>query len=197
MHDTVAVSFSAAFSPDTWVDEHADYLYRFASFRVHNPSIVQDLVQETFLAALKNYHAFEHGSGERTWLISILKNKIIDYYRSTTRRSEMTDDTLPGYYPQGLKKGHWQKESAPLAWPEDISKRYDQKEFVHFLRACLQKIPVRLANIFIMREIDGYSAKEICKEMELSSSNLWVMIHRARHLLRACLQKDGYGPDET
>jgi len=189
------VTFTASFSPDSWVDEHADFLYRFACFRLHDPVLAEDLVQETFLSALKNYRHFGQGSTVRTWLVSILKNKIIDHYRLTARRSLAKDDTLPGYRHSGIKKGRWQTEIAPQAWSDDVEKQYDQREFNRFLNRCLEKIPAKFANIFIMHEIDGYSTKEICKELNVSASNVWVMMHRARHFLRDCLQKDGYGAE--
>jgi len=195
MEKTSTFSINSTFSPDNWVDEHADYLYRFASFRIQDPALAEDLVQETFLSALKNYSKFGHDSCERTWLVSILKNKIIDQYRLMVRHSSPDDEALPGYFTTGVKKGRWNRADARLVWPEDVGDRYDQKEFGRFVKICLTKIPEKLANIFIMREIDGYSTKEICKELGVSSSNVWVMLHRARHLLRDCLQKDGYGSE--
>ncbi len=171
--------------PASWVDLYADALYRFALIRVNDAGLAEDLVQETFLAALKAKDSFSGASAEKTWLISILKHKIIDHYRKTARRDTPVELPSDDDFDE---RGMWKLSRAPQAWPDNPDEEYSQGEFWTILQRCLERLPERIAAVFSMREIDGYDSKEICKELDLSSSNLWVILHRARASLRKCLQ---------
>ena len=179
--------------PVSWVDLYGDFLYRFALGRVKDASVAEDLVQETFLAALKARKNFQGRSSIKTWLIGILKHKIIDYIRKRVR--EQISDKLESiseaaeYDPvAGNFKNDGQWRSRPAKWVVNPSKIYEQKEFMNVLYRCLAELPERQAEAFLMREIDGFSTEEICKALKISATNSWVMLYRARMWLRQCLE---------
>lgn len=174
------------------VDEQGDVLYRYALIRLGNDSrLAEDLVQETFLSALKTDAKYQGNSSERTWLITILKNKIIDHYRRNKNKLfEQTDFTNEEFIEQGPRAGTWKAEYAPQDWGNNPDRKYEQKEFVLIFRKCLAALPQNLSSVFSLRELDGIDTETICKEMNISSSNVWVMLHRARMALRQCLEQN-------
>ncbi len=180
-------------NPEQWVDEHGDYLFRFAMSRLRDRSLAEEAVQETFLAALKSKESFAGQSAARTWLIGILKHKIIDHFRKTSRELPLLEEQLPyeqedSFRSSGEWAGHWTSQAAPKEWGADPVKSLQQKEFWEILDRCLSSLPQRLAQVFILREMDEMSSAEICKILNISESNLWVMLHRARGQLRRSLE---------
>ena len=182
-------------NPENWVDQYGDFLYRFSLSRIKDPSIAEDLVQETFLAALKTRKNFQGRSTTRTWLIAILKHKIVDHIRKQVR--EQTSDKLESMSNTTVNdpvdssfndEGDWRIR--PSKWAIDPMKLYDQKEFLDVLYNCLAELPERQAEAFMMREIDGFSTEEICKVLNISATNSWVMLYRARMWLRQCLENN-------
>jgi RNA polymerase sigma-70 factor (ECF subfamily) len=175
-------------NPESWVDSYGDLLYRFALSRVKDPAVAEDLVQETFLAALRARENFKGQSAGRTWLIAILKYKIVDHIRkkirepSTDKIETLTDTSDPDFD----DRGHWQIQ--PAKWAVNPDNLYEQKEFVDVLYRCLAELPERLAKAFIKRELDGLSTEEICKALGITATNSWVMLYRARMSLRRCLE---------
>lgn len=182
------------FDPATWVDLYGDYLFHFARVRVQNSHLAEDLVQDTFLSALKSLDTFRGESQERTWLTGILKRKIIDYYRkkkiSYSLNSEEDLDMLDDFETTGRHYGQWKMEHRPQDWPMSPAQLYEDKQFMRVLELCLKNLPERLSGIFVLREIDGLDSGEICKLFNISPSNLWVILHRARHQLRNCLENN-------
>ena len=177
-------------NPDLWLDRYGDYLYRYALFRLNDSSLAEDLVQETFLAALKAHDRFEGASSLRTWFVSILKHKIIDHYRKAQRQKTHEERDVGGEFQED---GKWIMERAPSEWGDNPEASFDQKEFYLVLQQCLATLPDRIAHVFSLREIDGMDSKNICKTLDISSSNLWVILHRARSLLRRCLDVNWFG----
>ena len=184
-------------NPESWVDQHGDYLYSFARFRVRDQTAAEDLVQETFIAALQNHKNYKGQASERTWLTAILKNKIIDYLRKQSREQptddierflNMSDDLFNA-------AGKW--VNGPGKWSFAPSILYDKKEFWQALRRCLELLPKRLAQAFIFREMDGMSHQEICKVLEISPSNSWVVLYRARMGLKKCLGPSWFDREEA
>ena len=175
-----------------WVDRYGDFLFRFAISRVGNGTLAEDLVQETFLAALKTSSSFAGRSSERTWLVSILKRKIIDHYRKSWRMvqfpAEGNADAGPDFFSDGTQEGGWQPERAPRDWGVNPESSLETKELGEVLVRCLEELPEHMAGAFALREIEGWQAEEICKEFSVSTSNLWVILHRARARLRRCLE---------
>ncbi len=185
--------------PESWVESHGDYLYRFALLRVHHTELAEDMVQETFLAALKSTAGFEGRSSERTWLVGILKNKIIDHYRKNARMVGFSEtfsaEDLPDFQSDGKGKGHWKPASAPSGWGRNPQKFLESTEFNTVLALCLGYLPRQLATVFSAREIEGWKTEKICKEFSITTSNLWVMLHRARAKLRRCLDVNWFNPE--
>jgi RNA polymerase sigma-70 factor (ECF subfamily) len=175
--------------PERWVDDHADFLYRYALLRVRRREVAEDLVQETLLAALKNRDGFSGRSPERSWLCGILRNKLCDYFRKLGRETSMTDlESLSGEFAEKFVDGGWIHATGPKEWKQQPDAVMHRAEFWATLRACLGKLPTRIAQVFVLREVDGISSKEVCELASISESNLWVMLHRARMALRECLE---------
>jgi len=174
--------------PETWVDRYGDYLYRFAVARIKDQAVAEDLVQETFLAALRGRKSFKGRSSVKTWLSAILKHKIVDYLRKKYREQVTNDtdtitETVNGFF---HKNGSW--KIRPGKWNMDPSKIYEQRELMDTLFKCLAKLPDRQSKAFMLKEMEGYSTKEICNALEVSPTNSWVMLYRARMFLRRCLE---------
>ena len=175
--------------PVTWVDQHGDYLFRYSLMRVRNRELAENLVQETFLAALTGRDSFSGRSSEKTWMIGILKHKIIDQFRKGFRERSVTElqtddeQTIDEFYDA---VGH--PKQIPKDWMPDPQALLNSKEFWSVLRSCLDRLPARTASAFIMRELDDRSTKDICRELGITPTNLWVMLHRARLQLRELLE---------
>ena len=174
--------------PETWVDRYGDYLYRFALARIKDPSLAEDLVQETLLAALQGRKGFQRRSALQTWLTAILKHKIIDHLRKKKRIQTIEDidavgETVDGFYE---KKGAWRIR--PGNWDINPAKVLEQRQFMDVLYRCLSELPERLAKAFVLREMEGLSTEELCKSMQITATNSWVMLYRARSYLRRCLE---------
>jgi RNA polymerase sigma-70 factor (ECF subfamily) len=184
--------------PVTWVDEHGDYLYRYALLRTRDSSVAEDLIQETLLAAIGAYRRHAGRSSERTWLVGILKHKIVDHFRQITRRREFhffNDDErneLDLFERDGEWVGHWRADQAPVSWPLDAVKLMEAKEFWETFDRCLSSLSHRAVIAFTLREIDGLSSKEICEVLGVTPDNLWVILHRARAKLRQALEVEWF-----
>jgi len=178
--------------PSTWVDKYGDYLFRFALLRVRDRTVAEDVVQETFFAALKSRQTFHGKSSFSTWLVGILRNKIIDHFRQSGRNhtEEYPEASGPdsAFLTGGEWRDHWDSARGPREWSVDSSDEYERQEFMAILGICLKHLPERLAAVFSMREIDGIESDEVCKVLAISPSNLWVMLHRGRMHLRKCLE---------
>ncbi|MBN1674570.1 MAG: sigma-70 family RNA polymerase sigma factor [Kiritimatiellae bacterium] len=174
--------------PESWVDRYGDYLYRYALVRVHNPKAAEDLVQETFLAALNAMKDFSGRSSEKTWLIGILKHKIVDYFRKSSREYAVEDPEAAGDPAEDSfdRKGEWKVK--PSEWTTDPSLALEQQEFMDVLQECLSALPGRLGHAFVLREMEDMTSDEICKVLDITPTNLWVVLHRARLRLKSCLE---------
>jgi len=186
---------SAASDPSTWVAQHGDALFRYALMKMRDESQAEDMVQETFLAALKARANFSGNSSEKTWLIGILKHKIIDHFRKHKREQSSDDiESLSEQLDQQFDHtGHW---SIPMrAWQEP-EQAHEDKEFWKVFSACIAHLPDHLADLFILREVKGLSSEEICKLLDISTTNnMWVMLSRARMRLRGCLDARWFNRD--
>src|SRR5579859_4342275 len=184
--------------PESWVEQYGDDLFGFAAARLRDRATAQDLVQETFLAGIKSAEGFAGRSSERSWLFGILRNKLADYYRRQYREEEIIDTEPPlpeergAFATRGLGKDGWVMKLAPKAW-EAPDRTLISKEFQDVLRSCLSRLPDKVAQVFRLREIDGVSSEEICKDLGVSANGLWVMLHRARMGLRRCLEVHWFG----
>ena len=176
--------------PERWVDEHGDCLYRYALLRVRKEEIAEDLVQDTLLAAVRTQEKFGARSTERSWLVGILKNKVCDYFRKLGREKNFTD--LAFFNDEHSEKfdndDYWIHEAGPKAWKPEGEEALKRAEFWDALKDCMDKLPQRVADVFMLREMDELPSKEVCETLKISEANLWVMLHRARMALRSCLE---------
>jgi RNA polymerase sigma-70 factor (ECF subfamily) len=182
--------------PRKWVDLHGDQLYRYAFARVQNRMVAEDLVQDTFLAALDRGDEFEGRSSEKTWLTAILKHKIIDYFRKLSKEQPM--DKTQDHQKQAddffNENGSWMDK--PDKWDLAADELLDRKEFWKVFSHCLSELSERTRMALNLREMEGLGCDEICKILGVSASNCWTMLHRARMLLRRCLQVKWFGTGE-
>lgn len=171
-------------SPD-WVEDYGDYLFNFALGQVHDRSVAEDLVQETFLAALKARDKFAGKSAERTWLVGILRHKIYDHLRQTCRNRARL---VPAMASERPDEEVWDQSVFWLhtvaAECESPSRRMELDEFRTHLERALGELPPRLAQVFQLYAMEERSNPEVCEQLKISESNLWVMLHRARKQLR-------------
>jgi RNA polymerase sigma-70 factor (TIGR02943 family) len=179
--------------PHQWVESHADYLYAYTITRISDYEQAKDLVQETFLAALEKVNTFESKSSERTWLTAILRNKIVDVYRKKSTVLVTTDihqaeQEQADFF--NADDGHWNAERAPRSFGIDDHDPVIKKEFNQILQKCMQKLPVLWLSVFTMKHIDDLTTDIICMELKVTAANFWVIIHRTKLNLRACLQKN-------
>jgi RNA polymerase sigma-70 factor, ECF subfamily len=181
------------YDPSKWVEEHGDALYRFAILRVKDPSIAEDLVQETFLAALRGIGGFKGGSSLRTWLVGILKHKIIDQFRRNKPEILASDLAITEDESEAdrLDRSDARRHGHPV-WHDDPDNLLQNKEFWSVLMACLDGLPEAHRRVFSLREIDGIKGDEICKILDITATNLWVMLHRARGKLQNCLENNWF-----
>ena len=170
--------------------------------RVRDRSAAQDLVQETFLAALAAMASFAERSTERAWLFGILRNKLVDYYRLKGREALLAEGDSPGpdegrfFHATGFRKDAWIKNLAPQAWASP-DETLVQKEFQDVFHRCLARLPDKVARVFLLKEVDGLASEQICKDLNVSANNFWVMSHRARLALRRCLELHWFGRKKT
>jgi len=180
--------------PRNWVEQHGDFLYRYALGRLGRPELAEDLVQETFLGALRGREQFKGASSERTWLVSILKRKIIDHLRRKHREQPVTELGEDGCEDELFDSGgHWKK--GPRKWTNPDA-AMENAEFWQAFSQCLSGLPGRLAEAFSLREVDGLDSAEVCEALAVSAGNLSVMLHRARLRLWRCLGSNWFANED-
>jgi RNA polymerase sigma-70 factor (ECF subfamily) len=180
---------NAISSPEKWVDQYGDQLYRYAITRVNDTDTCADLVQETFLSALKGLSEFRAVSTEKTWLFAILKNKIIDYYRKQAS-SKLTAMTFEAGDEDWFdENGHWKKAAVPASW-QVTEDSMEKKDFHRIIRQCKEKLKTLQQQVFTLRYLEEMDGDKICKVLDLAPSNYWVMLHRIRLQMRSCVEKN-------
>ena len=167
---------------DRLVEENAEYLFAYARRRINNQEDAEELVQECFVAAVKGWDRFRRASSERTWLVAILKNKLLDYYRSKARaQSLFAEVPAEGELERNLREArHWNSTIGPRNWDEDPARLTLSQELFETLQRCLEELPGRAAAIFEMRAIDGQSSQEIRAATGVTAENLRTILHRAQ-----------------
>lgn len=203
------VSGSASESPATlatrWLAEHGDVLWRFVRGRVGSNEVAEEIVQETMLAAMQGYAKFAGGSSERTWLLGISAHKIADHFRTDRRRrgagaplgeAEPGDADHVAFHAMFTADGFWTKQ--PREWGRDAGSRAENDEILAALRGCIGNLPPSQAEVILLRDLLSIPAVEVCKALDISPTNLWSRIHRARAALRGCVEKSmGLGKEDA
>lgn len=172
--------------PNRWVSEHGATLYAYAMSRLKNADAAEDAVQETLLGALKNLNRFPPQNEVGPWLMGILKKKVVDRLRESNRKAEPVEDDDAVLKKLFDKNGHWSK-SAQSADPLRLDS-LEQAEFLGLLKQCLAGLPPQQAAVFVGRELNEQNSEDLCNELRISSTNLWVLMHRARLRLAECLR---------
>lgn len=175
-------------APERWVDAHGDYLFRFAMSRLQDRSLAEDLVQETFLEALRCRESFEGRASERTWMVGILRHKVVDLIRKRSREKVdhddgSFDDLSDTYFDD---KGHWVLK--PSKWGNNPSDLLEKREFWSLLLQCLSELPRKAADAFVLRELEEWPYEGLSENMGMSANSLGVMLYRARMRMRGCLE---------
>lgn len=177
-------------NPNKWVDKYSDYLFNYTIVRVNDRDLANDLISETFLAGLNSMKNFKGEASERTWLISILKRKIIDHYRKINSRKGRAEVRMT--YNDDSNEGEWLEEQAPDKLDMTAEDIMENEELGFAILECMEKLNDKQAQIFKMKTIDGFDTEAICNEFDITPSNLWVIIHRARVTLAECLEKNWF-----
>jgi RNA polymerase sigma-70 factor (ECF subfamily) len=174
----------------TQLETHRRYMLRIAALQLRDTALAEDVVQDALLAALQGEQGFSGRSSLRTWLTGILRHKIVDAIRQKTRAPTLASfddecrvDDLDAMFDE---TGHW--ENPPADWGNPESQLSEQ-QFFEVMQRCLEKLPPNTARIFTMREVMELETDEICRELAITSNNLWVILHRARLSLRQCLEQ--------
>ncbi|MFB6320302.1 sigma-70 family RNA polymerase sigma factor [Saccharicrinis sp. FJH54] len=180
--------------PMCWVEAYSDELFRFAFARVGDREEAEDLVQDTFFSALKNLENFRRDCSEKTWLYNILKNRIVDFYRRKAAKSRTAEnrddqDIYSGFF---KPDGFWDETRMPKPWSKDADQDLSNEEFLKILAFCMERLPNLWSSVFSLKSIDDKTTDEICKDLGITSSNLWVIIHRAKLQLRGCIEKNWF-----
>ena len=182
-----------AVDPQAWVERYGDTLLRFVRARGCNLQIAEDIVQETFLAAWMARREFAGRASEQTWLIGILRRKIADHYRSAIRReaAEVRESESTSAFD---RTGHW--IVGPASWDLDPSAAVERQEFWDVFEQCVSKLPAALSDAYRLRDILELSTEEICQLLDISATNLWTKMYRARASLRKCIERNWFESNE-
>jgi RNA polymerase sigma-70 factor (ECF subfamily) len=173
---------------------HRGYLLRVAMLQLRDNDLAEDVVQDTLLAALQGATGFSGRSSLKTWLTGILKHKIVDAIRRKAREPAFAtfeeESQLDDFDALFDDTGHW--ENPPADWGDPES-QLSRQQFFDIVQFCLEKLPPNTARVFMMREVMELTGDEICKELTITSTNLWVILYRARVALRQCLEQNWFG----
>lgn len=172
--------------PTSWVDDHGDYLYRYALSRLRDTNAAEEVVQETFLAGIRFLDRYNGRGAERAWLLGILKRKLVDYVRMRARfdrdgsSRDGNDPTLQLFDAQG----NWNPGAFRFELPD---RAVESRELWDVVKGCLNHLPAGQADVFVLSVMENMDSDQICRELEITPSNLWVRLHRARLALARCV----------
>lgn len=176
-------------NPNKWIELYSDYLFNYTITRVNDREIAKDLIQDTFFAGLKSMKNFKGEASERTWLISILKRKIIDYYRKINSTKGQAEVRMT-YTNSEENEGDWLEERVEDEGYLNAQDTLENTELGDAIYDCMDKLTEKQARVFKMKTLLNYETEAICNELKITPSNLWVIIHRARTAMAACLEKN-------
>jgi RNA polymerase sigma-70 factor (TIGR02943 family) len=181
-------------SLESQLADHRSYLLRYARLQLRNEAWAEDAVSETLLAALSKPQSFGNRSQLKTWLVGILKHKVIDILRQRSREVSLASDDGDGSEELDAltfkPDGHYASTPADWGNPEQ---ELSSRQFLAILEACTEKLPPAMGRVFLMREWLELSSEDICKQLALTPTNLYVQLHRARLRLRECLELNWFG----
>jgi RNA polymerase sigma-70 factor, ECF subfamily len=173
--------------PEHWVDEYGDYLFRYARKHINQIQTAEDLVQETFLAALKGSGKFQGRSSRKTWLVGILKHKIMDHYRYKGREITLSGLESKCEYMDSIFSKNGMYLKPPSDWGQDPESAFEKKEFWVVLRECIANLPENLLAVFQLKMMEERKSEEVCESLGIKPNNLWVIMHRSRTRIKNCM----------
>lgn len=169
-------------------------MLRFAQLQLRDSGAAEDMVQEALIAAMGNVRSFAGRASLKTWMFAILRNKIVDHIRASSREvcgADLVDNRgdadLKDFDALFDERGFWNPDDRPATW-SDPDASFVQKEFWVVFDACLDNLPAQIARVYMMREFLELETGEICRQLGITRSNCWVILHRARLGLRECLE---------
>lgn len=173
-----------------WVDAHTDELFAWALYKVSDVELAKDLVQDTFLAAAEKFGTYQGNSSPKTWLFGILNHKIIDVYRRKVKHPVNVPDisALNAFD----ETGHWNKDKAPTDWHDEETHLLDKQEFQAVLQKCLNALPEKWHIAVKLKYLLDKKGEEICQELDISPTNFWQIVHRAKLQLRECVDTNWF-----
>jgi RNA polymerase sigma-70 factor, ECF subfamily len=181
--------------PEQWLDLHGDALFRYALMLVSDEHIAEDLVQDTLIAAFEARDRYSSAASERTWLIGILRHKAIDHLRRDRREDEVVAGVDPAVEGNFNRFGKWRKP--PRNWTPNPEKLLESKEFWTIFQGCMSALPQFIREAFALRVVEGISSSEVCRILDITNTNLWTQLSRARERLRRCLEIKWFNIQET
>lgn len=187
-------AFEKTLDPEDWVDAYGDSFYRFAKSRLRDAGAAEEAVQETFLAGIRYLDKYEGRGSQRAWLMTILRRKVIDHVRS---RNKLEQSWAGETDPTALlfdENGRWKPGALPQMDPDS---RLESRELWAIVKSCLEHLPQGQADVFVLSVMEEMKNQEICKELDISPSNLWVRLHRARLSLAKCVGSKWFSEQES
>jgi RNA polymerase sigma-70 factor (ECF subfamily) len=181
---------------EDWLESHGDVLYRYALRQLRDEHKAEEMVQETLLAALQAKDKYQGGASVRTWLIGILKHKVMDQFRRDAREVSLDDEPETASSDQDFidaqfkPDGHWDYQIGQWGQPEAT---LSSDQFLKILQFCLDALPQRQARLFLLRDFFEEKTEIVCKELSVTPTNLWTILYRARMKLRKCLDENWVG----
>lgn len=187
---------------DAFVASVRTDLLRFAVLQLRDESLASDAVQEALLAAFTSQKEFQGRSALKTWVFAILRHKIVDLLRQQQRSVNVSSLIQEEHLDQSFEalfkaNEHWRPDKRPEDWGADPEQALQHRQFWVIFEACLKHLPENTARVFMMREFLELETSEVCQQLELSTSNCHVILHRARHALRQCLEQHWFAPGEN
>ncbi|MFN2439931.1 MAG: sigma-70 family RNA polymerase sigma factor [Chitinophagaceae bacterium] len=170
----------------SWVKAYTTDLYTYTLSKVADKLTAEDIVQNTFLSALESLHRFESKSGPKTWLFSILKNKIADYYRQKYKQVEnfSISDASDGLFDEN---GRLKTPCSSIQWSTD-EELLDNREFLQALHYCIEALPKKMSTVVELKYLEGTDSQHVCQKLDITQANFWQIMHRAKLLLKTCLE---------
>jgi len=175
-----------------WVELYSDHLFTWAFNKTSDKEAAEDLVQETFLAAVQGFAKFESKSEPKTWLLSILRNKIADHFRKSYRNNEKSTVSLSQFFDDNED---WILSERPQNWEMAEEQHVlDNPDFSKILANCLSKLPGQWNSSIVLKYIEEKESEKVCQELQISPTNYWQILHRAKLQLRKCLELNWFTP---
>ncbi|KAA2242549.1 sigma-70 family RNA polymerase sigma factor [Chitinophaga agrisoli] len=174
-----------------WVQLYAESMFAWAHYKTADKALAEDLVQDSFLAALQSFDKFKQESSPKTWLFSILNHKIIDHFRKEFR-NPVQNEAESGLSFFFNSDGEWYKDRRPQEWPAADTQLLDNPDFRKILEHCMHLLPGSWLAAVSLKYLEQKDGKEICKDLQITPSNFWQILHRAKLQLRACLENNWF-----